>query len=61
MRRGFEGLSAMVRNGMGRDPLDSSLFLFTNRGRTHAKVLHIDGSGLCVFAKRLEKGRFATD
>ena len=59
MRRGFEGLSAMVRNGMGRDPLDGSLFLFTNRRRTHAKVLHFDGSGLCVFAKRIEKGRFA--
>lgn len=58
MRKGFEGLSAMVRNTMKRDPLDGSLFLFVNRRRTHAKLLHFDGSGLCVLAKRLERGRF---
>jgi transposase len=33
--------------------------LFSNRNRTRAKVLHFDGTGLCVYAKRLEKGRFA--
>lgn len=59
MRKGYEGLSGLVRNEMGRDPLDGALFLFTNRRRTHAKLLHFDGSGLCVYAKRLERGRFA--
>lgn len=58
MRKGFETLSALVRNEMGRDPLEGGLFLFINRRRTHAKVLHFDGTGLCVFAKRLERERF---
>lgn len=58
MRKGFEGLSGLVREAMGRDPLSGALFLFVNRRRTHAKVLHFDGTGLCVLAKRLEKGRF---
>jgi len=59
MRKGYEGLRAMVRQGLGRDPLSGDLYVFTNRQRHRAKVLHWDGTGLCVFAKRLEKGRFA--
>lgn len=59
MRKGFEGLSALVREALGKDPLSGSLFLFSNRRRTHAKILWFDGSGLCVLAKRLERGRFA--
>ena len=58
MRKGFEGLSALIREELGRDPLSGSLFLFTNRRRTHAKIVWFDGSGLCVLAKRLERGRF---
>lgn len=58
MRKGFEGLAALVRDEMGRDPLSGALFLFTNRRRTCAKVLHFDGTGMCLFAKRIEKGRF---
>ncbi len=58
MRKGYEGLSALVRDALGCDPLSGSLFLFTNRRRTHAKLLWFDGSGLCVLCKRLEKGRF---
>lgn len=59
MRRGFESLSALVRLELRRDPLDGSLYLFTNRPRNRAKVLYFDGSGLCVLAKRLERGQFA--
>lgn len=59
LRKGFEGLSALVRRDLGRDPIDGSLYLFTNRRRRRAKVLYFDGTGLCVFAKRLEKGLFA--
>ena len=59
MRNGFEGLSALVRNKLERDPLSGALFLFANKTRTRAKVLHFDGTGLCVYSKRLEKGRFA--
>lgn len=58
MRKGFEGLFGLVRDGMGHDPLSGHLFLFSNRDRTRLKALLWDGSGLWVCAKRLEKGRF---
>lgn len=59
MRKGFDGLSALVSQGLGRDPLSGDCYLFTNRPRTRAKVLMWDGTGLCIYAKRLEQGRFA--
>lgn len=59
MRNGFNGLSALVSAQLQRDPLCGALFLFTNKTRTRAKVLHFDGSGLCIYTKRLERGRFA--
>ena len=59
MRKQYEGLSALVRQELGRDPQSGDLYLFQNRLRNRAKVLHYDGTGLCVYAKRLDKGRFA--
>ena len=59
LRRGFDGLSAVVREELGRDPLSGDLFLFVSRNRIRAKVLQWDGTGLCLYAKRLEKGKFA--
>jgi len=60
MRKGFEGLSGLVREQLGRDVLSGELFLFVSRRRVRAKVLHWDGTGLCLYAKRLEnRGRFA--
>jgi len=59
LRKGFEGLSALVRLALRRDPLSGDLFLFVNRSRHRAKVLLWDGTGLCIYAKRLERGRFA--
>lgn len=59
MRKGYDGLSAVVCEGLGRDPLSGDLYLFVSRNRIRAKVLLWDGTGLCVYAKRLEKGRFA--
>ena len=59
LRRGFDGLSALVSEELGRDPLSGDLFLFVSRNRIRAKVLHWDGTGLCLYAKRLEKGKFA--
>lgn len=59
MRRSFDGLYALVQGELGRDPLSGDLFVFVSRDRRRAKVLHWDGTGLCVYAKRLETGKFA--
>jgi transposase len=59
MRKGFDGQMAVVEQKLGRDPLSGELFLFVSRNLIRAKVLFWDGTGLCVFAKRLEQGRFA--
>jgi transposase len=59
MRRGFDGLSALLTDGLHRDPLNGDVYIFVSRNRVRAKVLHWDGSGLCLYAKRLERGRFA--
>lgn len=59
MRKSYEGLGALVRNELGHDLLSGELYLFTNRRCTRAKVLLFDGTGLCIYMKRLDKGRFA--
>ena len=59
MRKGFDGLMAVVEQKLGRNPLSGELFLFVSRNLIRAKVLYWDGTGLCVFAKRLEQGRFS--
>jgi transposase len=59
MRKGFDGLYGMVVSHLERDPLAGDLFLFVARNRKRAKVLMWDGTGLCLYAKRLERGRFA--
>lgn len=59
MRKSFDGLSAVVTQALKRDPLSGDLFLFASKNRKRAKVLMWDGTGLCVYAKRLEQGRFA--
>jgi transposase len=61
MRKGFNGLSALSKHGMGHDPLSGQLFVFINRRATQIKVLYFDRSGYCVWAKRLEAGRFISD
>lgn len=60
LRKGYDGLSSLVANELGRNPLSGDLYLFVSRNRIRAKVLHWDGTGLCIYAKRLEKGRFAS-
>ncbi len=59
LRKGYDGLSALVSAELEQDPLSGDLFLFVNRKRTMAKVLLWDGTGLCIFSKRLERGCFA--
>lgn len=60
LRKGYDGLGALVSGELARNPLSGDLFLFVNRKRTMAKVLLWDGTGLCIFSKRLEQGRFAS-
>ena len=59
LRKGYDGLYGLVQMGLGRDPLSGDCFLFVNRNRKLAKVLFYDGTGLCIYMKRLERGRFA--
>ena len=60
LRKGYDGLFGLVKQGLARDPLSGELFLFVNRDRTGCKVLLWDGTGLCIFQKRMERGRFAS-
>ncbi len=59
LRNGFDGLYGLVRNDLLHDPLDGSLYLFVNKRRKSAKILMWDGTGLCVYSKRLSRGCFA--
>ena len=59
LRKGFDGLGALVSQRLARDPLSGDFYLFVNATRKRAKVLLWDGTGLCIYAKRLEQGRFA--
>ena len=59
LRKGFDGLSHLVRWHLDKDPHSGDCYLFTNRSRRNAKVLVWDGTGLGIYAKRLEVGRFA--
>lgn len=58
MRKSFDGLSALVATHLQDDPLSGQLFVFLNRRKTHVKVLYFDGSGFCIWSKRLEQGQF---
>lgn len=59
MRKGFNGLHAMVTERLGEDPRTGSLFVFSNRRHTRLKILYFDGTGLWLLSKRLEQGTFS--
>jgi transposase len=58
MRRGPDGLAAMVRQQMGHNPLSGHIFVFLSRDRSRLKALWFDHGGYLVLYKRLSKGRF---
>jgi len=58
MRKSFNTLSALVEQQMKQVVTAGDLFLFVSRNRKRSKVLYFDGTGLCLFCKRLEKGQF---
>jgi len=59
MRKGFNGLSALVSERLGEDLKAGALFVFSNRRHTRIKIICFDGSGIWVLSKRLEVGTFA--
>src|SRR3984957_18125289 len=58
LRRGFTGLSGMVQTALKENPFSGQVFVFRGRRGDLIKILWFDGDGLCLFAKRLERGRF---
>ena len=55
-RKGFDGLSGLVHNELGRDPSSGEVFIFVNRPRNRIKLLHWQHGGFVLYYKRLEKG-----
>jgi transposase len=58
MRKGFDGLSVLAQDTLAQDPFSGHLFVFRGKRGDLVKILFWDGQGFCLFAKRLEKGRF---
>ena len=60
MRKGFGGLSAIIREEFPADPIDGSLFLFINKRRDRMKLLHFADGGFWLYYRLLEAGTFET-
>lgn len=58
MRKSFNGLVAVVQSVLDEDPLSDTLFVFFNRKGNYMKLITWDRTGFCLFAKKLERGRF---
>ena len=58
MRKGYDGLSGLVRNEWKMNPLSGDIFIFLSKQRNKIKLLHWQGDGFVIYSKRLEKGTF---
>ena len=58
LRLSFDGLTGLVRNHLGGEPLSGHLFVFRNRVGDRVKILYWDRTGLCLWYKRLQRGTF---
>ena len=58
MRKGMDGLAALAQTTLAENPFSGQVFVFRGRRGDLVKLLWFDGDGLCLFAKRLERGRF---
>jgi len=57
-RKGAEGLAALVREEMKADPFSGAVYVFRAKRADRVKLIFWDGTGVCLFAKRLEDGKF---
>jgi transposase len=57
-RKGVDGLAALVREVMGADPFSGTVYVFRARRADRVKLVYWDGTGVCLFAKKLEDGKF---
>ena len=59
MRKSFDGLIAATKSVIGQDPLSGHLFVLVNSKANYAKAIYWSRGGYCLWARRLEQGRFA--
>ena len=57
-RKGADGLAALVRETMDADPFCGAIYVFRARRADRIKLVYFDGTGVCLFSKRLEDGKF---
>jgi transposase len=57
-RKGAEGLAALVKEQMRADPFSGAVYVFRAKRADRIKLIFWDGTGLCLYAKRLEEGQF---
>jgi transposase len=58
MRKSFTGLTALVKNQLGQNPLSGHYFVFVNLRKTQMKILYFEPSGYCLWSQRLEQGQY---
>lgn len=57
-RKGMDGLAALVQEQVKADPFSGTIYVFRSKRADRVKLIFWDGTGLCLFAKRLEDGKF---